>query len=94
MKEFNFIIDGGGCSGLSLAYEMEKKGILDKTHTRLFTFSTFKNLIEQSDYLIKTENLNLIRLYLSKNKDVDNKDTLIKYYLSNYSLNVVKRVIR
>jgi len=30
-----------------------KKGILDKTHTRLFTFSTFKNLIEQSDYLIK-----------------------------------------
>ena len=30
MKEFNFIINGGGCSGLSLAYEMEKKGILDK----------------------------------------------------------------
>jgi len=29
-----------------------KKGILDKTHTRLFTFSTFKNLINQSGFVL------------------------------------------
>ena len=26
------------------------RGILDKTHTRLFTFSSFSNLIKQSDF--------------------------------------------
>ena len=32
MKEFDYIIIGGGCAGLSLAYEMEIKGkLLDKT---------------------------------------------------------------
>ena len=29
-----------------------KRGILDKTHTRLFTFQSFKNLIEDSNYKI------------------------------------------
>jgi hypothetical protein len=29
-----------------------KKGILDKTHTRLFTFSTFQNLINQSGFVL------------------------------------------
>ena len=28
------------------------RGILDKTHTRLFTFSSFLNLIKQSDFSI------------------------------------------
>ena len=32
MKEFNYIIKGGGCSGLSLAYELEVNNKLkDKT---------------------------------------------------------------
>ena len=32
MKEFDYIIIGGGCAGLSLAYELEIKGKLnDKT---------------------------------------------------------------
>jgi lycopene beta-cyclase len=32
MKEFDYIIIGGGCSGLSLAYELEITNILkDKT---------------------------------------------------------------
>ena len=30
-----------------------KRGILDKTHTRLFTFSSFKNLLEQQGFFIK-----------------------------------------
>ena len=29
-----------------------KRGILDKTHTRLFTFQSFKKLIEDSNYKI------------------------------------------
>ena len=29
-----------------------KKGILDKTHTRLFTFSSFENLLKQSGFKI------------------------------------------
>ena len=29
-----------------------KRGILDKTHTRLFTFQSFKKLIEDSNYII------------------------------------------
>ena len=29
-----------------------KRGILDKTHTRLFTFSSFKNLLEQQGFFI------------------------------------------
>ncbi len=29
-----------------------KRGILDKTHTRLFTFSTFKDLISQSGFIL------------------------------------------
>ena len=29
-----------------------KKGILDRTHTRLFTFSSFKNLVEQFGFSI------------------------------------------
>ena len=41
MKEFNFIINGGGCSGLSLAYEMEKKGILDKKNMNKVYFKNF-----------------------------------------------------
>ena len=28
------------------------RGILDKTHTRLFTFSSFSNLVRQSDYSV------------------------------------------
>ncbi len=28
------------------------RGILDKTHTRLFTFSSFSNLVKQSDFSI------------------------------------------
>ena len=31
-----------------------KRGILDKTHTRLFTFQSFKKLIEESNYNIVT----------------------------------------
>ena len=30
-----------------------KRGILDKTHTRLFTFSSFKQLIENANFQIK-----------------------------------------
>ena len=31
------------------------RGILDKTHTRLFTFSSFSNLVKQSDFnVLKT----------------------------------------
>ena len=29
-----------------------KRGILDQTHTRLFTFSTLKRLITQSDFML------------------------------------------
>ena len=29
-----------------------KRGILDKTHTRLFTFSTLRRLVIQSDFLL------------------------------------------
>tara|TARA_B100000686_G_scaffold38796_1_gene40167 strand:- start:547 stop:2295 length:1749 start_codon:yes stop_codon:yes gene_type:complete len=65
---------------------------MEMLNVALLTNSYFpkKNLTSEeflkfkSDYLIKTENLNLIRLYLSKNKDVDNKDTLIKYYLNEH----------
>jgi lycopene beta-cyclase len=32
MKEFNYIINGGGCAGLSLAYELE---IHDKLKIKL-----------------------------------------------------------
>ena len=67
MKEFNFIINGGGCSGLSLAYEMEKKGILDKkklaiievrkNYTRDKTWSFWKlNDHDFNDCVIKTWN--------------------------------------
>ena len=32
------------------SFNYGKRGILDKTHTRLFTFSSFKNLITQSGF--------------------------------------------
>ncbi len=32
------------------SFNYGKKGILDKTHTRLFTFSSFKNLLQQSGF--------------------------------------------
>ena len=67
MKEFNFIINGGGCSGLSLAYEMEKRGVLDKkklaiidvrkNYTRDKTWSFWKiNDHDFYDCVIKTWN--------------------------------------
>ena len=35
------------------SFNYGKRGILDKTHTRLFTFNSFINLIEQSGFTIK-----------------------------------------
>lgn len=35
------------------SFNYGKNGILDKTHTRLFTFSSFRNLLTQSDFKIK-----------------------------------------
>ena len=40
------------------SFNYGKRGILDKTHTRLFTFSSFKNLITQSGFrLIKASGI-------------------------------------
>ena len=35
----------------------------------------------KTKYLIKSEDLNLIKLYISKNKELENNDLLIIYYL-------------
>ena len=35
------------------SFNYGKKGILDKTHTRLFTFSSFQNLLKQSGFKIE-----------------------------------------
>ena len=35
------------------SFNYGKRGILDKTHTRLFTFSSFKKLIENSNFEIE-----------------------------------------
>ena len=42
MKEFNYVIIGGGCAGLSLAYELEIKGKLkNKTLAIIETHGLF-----------------------------------------------------
>ena len=38
----------------------------------------------KSDWLLKQENLNLIETYLEKNKNLDNRSNLIKYYVDYY----------
>ena len=38
----------------------------------------------KSDWLIKQQNLNLIETYLEKNKNLDNRSNLIKYYVDYY----------
>jgi len=38
----------------------------------------------KSDWLLKQQNLNLIETYLEKNKNLDNKSNLIKYYVDYY----------
>ena len=38
----------------------------------------------KSDWLIKQENLDLIEIYLEKNKNLDNNSDLIKYYVDFY----------
>ena len=43
MKEFNYIIFGGGCAGLSLAYELNNSGKLkDKTLAIIETRKEYK----------------------------------------------------
>ena len=37
------------------SFNYGKRGILDKTHTRLFTFSSFENLILSSNFFIKSK---------------------------------------
>ena len=39
------------------------------------------------EYLIKTENLDLIKLYLSKNKDLYNNEKLVRFYVDQYLSN-------
>ena len=38
----------------------------------------------KSDWLVKQQNLNLIEAYLEKNKNLDNRSNLIKYYVDYY----------
>ena len=38
----------------------------------------------KSDWLVKQQNLNLIETYLEKNKNLDNRSNLIKYYVDYY----------
>ncbi|MBC8306365.1 MAG: hypothetical protein H8E55_62730 [Pelagibacterales bacterium] len=38
----------------------------------------------KSDWLLKQQNLNLIETYLEKNKNLDNRSNLIKYYVDYY----------
>ena len=61
--------DLGGCAEI-LNYG--KNGILDKTHTRLFTFSSFRNLLTQSGFKIKMAKT------LSESIGIDTKEDLSK----------------
>jgi len=38
----------------------------------------------QSDWLIKQQNFDLIETYINKNKNLENGENLIKYYLNYY----------
>ena len=58
MKEFDYIIIGGGCAGLSLAYELEINGKLkDKTLAIIESRTEYKkdNQIQHDHNLINEE---------------------------------------
>ena len=59
MKEFDFIIIGGGCAGLSLAYELEINDKLkDKTLAIIETFLSIFDLIKLSLISKNDDNIN------------------------------------
>ena len=55
MKDFDFVIIGGGCAGLSLAYELEINNNLKNKFTSfnlmnndsIFTFNTWEEFYKQ-----------------------------------------------
>ena len=57
MKEFNYIIFGGGCAGLSLAYELNNSGKLkDKTLAIIETRKEYKRDKTWSFWKIRDHN--------------------------------------
>ncbi len=97
-EEFNLSLDmwsnSNGKIIKSILEKIDQKNISEDSkeilNVALLTNSYFPNknitsnefLEFKINYLINSEDLNLIKLYLSKNKDLKNNDLLISYYLN------------
>ena len=94
MKEFDYVIIGGGCSGLSLAYELEiHKKLEEKTlaiieprseYKRDKTWSFWKVINHNFDDCVKKIGIIFLLKYLTNLKLLNVKIFLTKALIADY----------